>query len=77
MHQNDCFIAMLSKMLQHVLAFQRYNQEAHMILTSYLYVGVHYRKIMEYRVKLLQLVLLHYGYKWIWLTAAGSSVLYK
>jgi hypothetical protein len=28
---------------------------------------------MEFRVKQRQLVLLHYGYKWIWLTAAGSS----
>jgi hypothetical protein len=30
-------------------------------------------RIMEYRAKQFQSVLLHYGYKWVWLTAAGSS----
>jgi hypothetical protein len=36
------------------------------------------KKIMEYRVKQLQLVISHYGYKWIWLTAASIilSVMY-
>jgi hypothetical protein len=28
---------------------------------------------MEFRVNHLQSVLLHYGYKWLWLTAVGSS----
>jgi hypothetical protein len=28
---------------------------------------------MKYRVKKLQLVILHYGCKWIWLTVAGGS----
>jgi hypothetical protein len=50
-HQNYHFVVMLSQMLVHVLAHQRHNQEAHTILTSYLYVGVRYRKIMEYLVK--------------------------
>jgi hypothetical protein len=44
MHQNDHFIVMLSQTLLHVSAYQRHNQGAHMILTSCLYVGVHYRK---------------------------------
>jgi hypothetical protein len=44
MHQNDHFIVMLSQMLLHVSAHQRHRKEAHMILTSYLYVGVHYWK---------------------------------
>jgi hypothetical protein len=42
-HQNDHFIVMLIQTLLHVSAYQRHNQGAHMILTSYLYVGVHYR----------------------------------
>jgi hypothetical protein len=44
MHQNGHFIVMLSQILLHVLAYQRHHQGAHIILTSYLYVGVHYRK---------------------------------
>jgi hypothetical protein len=44
MHQNDHFIVMLSQTLLHVSAYQRNHHGAHMILTSYLYVGVHYRK---------------------------------
>jgi hypothetical protein len=43
MHQNDHFIVMLSQTLPHVSANQRHHQGAHMILTSYLYVGVRYR----------------------------------
>jgi hypothetical protein len=43
MHQNDHFNVMLSQMLLHVSAYQRHHQGAHMILTSYLNVGVHYR----------------------------------
>jgi hypothetical protein len=35
---------MPSQTLLHVSACQRHHQGAHMILTSYLYVGVHYRK---------------------------------
>jgi hypothetical protein len=44
MLQNDHFIVMLSHMLLHVSAHQHHHQGACMILTSYLYVGVHYRK---------------------------------
>jgi hypothetical protein len=44
MHQNDHFIVMSSQTLLHVSAYQRHHQGAHMILTSCLYVGVHYRK---------------------------------
>jgi hypothetical protein len=44
MHKNDHFIVMLSQTFLHVSAYQRRHQGAHMILTSYLYVGVHYRK---------------------------------
>jgi hypothetical protein len=44
MHKNDHFIVMLSHTLLHVSAYKRHYQGAHMILTSYLYVGVHYRK---------------------------------
>jgi hypothetical protein len=40
MHQKDHFIVMLSQTLLHVSAYQRHHQGAHMILTSYLYVGV-------------------------------------
>jgi hypothetical protein len=43
MHHNDHFIVILSQTLLHVSAY-RYHQGAHMILTSYLYVGVHCRK---------------------------------
>jgi hypothetical protein len=39
---NDHFIVMSSQMLLHVSAYQRLRQGAHTILTSYLYVGVHY-----------------------------------
>jgi hypothetical protein len=42
MHQNNYFIVMSSQTLLHVSAYQRHHQGAHMILTSYLYVGVHY-----------------------------------
>jgi hypothetical protein len=41
MHQNYHFIVMLSQMLLRVSAHQRHHQGAHVILTSYLYVGVH------------------------------------
>jgi hypothetical protein len=44
MHQNDHFIVMSSQTLLHVPAYQRHHQGAHIILTSYLYVGVHYKK---------------------------------
>jgi hypothetical protein len=40
-HQNDHFIVMLSQMLLHVSTHQLHHQGAHMIFTSYLYVGVH------------------------------------
>jgi hypothetical protein len=43
-HKNDNFIVMLSQTLLHVSAYQSHHQGAHMVLTSYLYVGVHYRK---------------------------------
>jgi hypothetical protein len=52
MRQNDYFIVMLSQTLLHVSAY--HHKGAHMILTSYLYVGVHYRKnngIMERLIK--------------------------
>jgi hypothetical protein len=41
---NDHFIVMSSQMLLHVSAYQRHHQGPHMILRSYLYVGVHYKK---------------------------------
>jgi hypothetical protein len=41
---NDHFIVMSSQTLLHVSAYQRHHQGAHTILTSYLYVGVHYKK---------------------------------
>jgi hypothetical protein len=41
---NDHFIAMSSQTLLHVSAYQRHHQGAHTILTSYLYVGVLYKK---------------------------------
>jgi hypothetical protein len=41
MHQKDHFIVVLSQTLLHVSVYQRHNQGAHMILTSYLHVGVH------------------------------------
>jgi hypothetical protein len=41
---NGHFIVMSSQILLHVSAYQRHHQGAHMILTSYLYVGVHYKK---------------------------------
>jgi hypothetical protein len=44
MHQNDHFVVILSQMLLHVSAYQHHHQGAHIILTRYLYVGVHYRK---------------------------------
>jgi hypothetical protein len=44
MHQNDHFIMMSSQTLLHVSAYQRRHQGAHMILTSYFYISVHYRK---------------------------------
>jgi hypothetical protein len=44
MHQNDHFILMSSQTLLHVSAYQRHHQGTHMILTSYLHVGVHYKK---------------------------------
>jgi hypothetical protein len=44
MYQNDHFIVMLSLTLLHASAYQCHHQEAHIILTSYLYVGEHYRR---------------------------------
>jgi hypothetical protein len=44
MHQNDQFIVMSSQTLLHVLVHWHHHQGAHMILTSCLYVGVHYKK---------------------------------
>jgi hypothetical protein len=44
MHKNYHFIVMLSQTLLHVSAYQCHHQTAHVILTGYLYVGVHYRK---------------------------------
>jgi hypothetical protein len=73
MYQNYYFIVMLMQMLLHVSAHQRHHQGVNTLLTSYLCVGVHYTKIMEYRVKKLQLIILRLGCKWIWLTVAGSS----
>jgi hypothetical protein len=43
-HQSYRFIVMLSQTLLHVSAHQRHRHGAHIILTSYLYVSVHYRK---------------------------------
>jgi hypothetical protein len=43
-HQNDHFIVMSSEMLLHVSVYRRHHQGAHVILTSCLYVGVHYKK---------------------------------
>jgi hypothetical protein len=43
-HQNDHFIVMSSQTLLNVSAYQRHHPGAHMILTSYVYVGVHYMK---------------------------------
>jgi exopolyphosphatase/pppGpp-phosphohydrolase len=43
-HQNYHFIVMLGQTLLHVSAYHRHRQGAHIILTSCLYVGVHYRK---------------------------------
>jgi hypothetical protein len=63
---------MISQMLLHVSANQRQHQGAYTILTSYLLVYITER-LMEYRVKQLQLVILHYECTWIWLTAASSS----
>jgi hypothetical protein len=44
MHQNEHFIVMSNQTLLHVSAYQRHHQGAHMILTSTLYISVHYRK---------------------------------
>jgi hypothetical protein len=44
MHQNGRFIVMFSQTLLHVSAYQHHREGAHMILTSYLYVGVYYKK---------------------------------
>jgi hypothetical protein len=44
MHQNDQFIVMLCQPLLHVSGYQCHHQGSHVILTSYLYVGVHCRK---------------------------------
>jgi hypothetical protein len=43
-HHNNHFIVMSSRTLLHVSAYLRHHQTAHIIPTSYLYVGVHYRK---------------------------------
>jgi hypothetical protein len=44
MHQNYHFIVMSRRTLLRVSAYQHHHQGAHMILTSYLYISVHYRK---------------------------------
>jgi hypothetical protein len=44
MHQTDHFIVMSSQTLLHVSVYQHHHQGAHIILTNYLHVGVHYRK---------------------------------
>jgi hypothetical protein len=44
MHQSEHFTVMSSQTLPHVSACQCHHQGAHTILTSYLYVGVHYKK---------------------------------
>jgi hypothetical protein len=44
MRQNDHLIVMSSQTLLRVSAYQRHHQGARVILTSYLYVGVHYGK---------------------------------
>jgi hypothetical protein len=44
MHQNHHIIVMLSQTILHVSVYQRYHEEAHVMVTSYLCVGVHYRK---------------------------------
>jgi hypothetical protein len=44
MHQDDHFIVMLSQTLVRILAYQRHHQGARVILTSCLYIGVHYKK---------------------------------
>jgi hypothetical protein len=44
MHQNDHSIVMSSQTVLHVSAYQRHNQGAHVILTNYLCVGVHYEE---------------------------------
>jgi hypothetical protein len=44
MHKKYHFIVMLSQTLLRVSAYQRHHHGAHMILTSYLIVGVHYSK---------------------------------
>jgi hypothetical protein len=43
---------MRSQTLLHVSVYQRHHQGAHMICTSQLYVGVHYRKHIEISSKL-------------------------
>jgi hypothetical protein len=43
--------------LLHVSAYQRHHQGAHMILTSYLYVGVHYRKNNGVSSKLVPVII--------------------
>jgi hypothetical protein len=67
---NDPFIVMSSQMLLHASAYQRHHQGAHMFLTSYLYVGVHYKKNdgVSNNIASVSIVTL-----WKWLTAAGSS----
>jgi hypothetical protein len=70
---NDHSIVMSSQMLLHVSAYQHQHQGAHTILTSYLYVSVHYKKNNGVSNNNLQSVLLHYGNEWLWLTAAGST----
>jgi hypothetical protein len=42
MYQNDHLVVMLSQTLLRVKAYQRHHQGAHITLTSYLYVSVHY-----------------------------------
>jgi hypothetical protein len=48
MHKNYQFIVTLSQMLLHISAYQRHNQGAYTILTSYCRCTL--QKIMEYRV---------------------------
>jgi hypothetical protein len=44
MRQMTTLLSSQMLLLLHVSAYQRHHEGAHMILTSYLYVGVHYKK---------------------------------
>jgi hypothetical protein len=57
MHQNDHCILMFSQTLLHVSA--NHHQGAYMIITSYLYVSVHYRKNSGISSEIAPLVVFH------------------